>query len=47
MRWFSRLTSRYGVNTIGILVWKHLDGRHAIDDVTDIACERPKWFLLM
>jgi len=29
----------FGVNPIGVLIWKHLDGRHAIDDIADIVCE--------
>jgi len=30
----------FGVNPIGVLVWEHLDGRHTIDDIADIVCER-------
>ena len=30
----------FGVNPIGVLVWKHLDGHHAINDIAEIVCER-------
>ena len=30
----------FGINPIGVLVWKHLDGRHNLDDIADIVCER-------
>jgi SynChlorMet cassette protein ScmD len=30
----------YGVNPIGVLVWKHLDGHHHLDDIAEIVCER-------
>jgi len=26
----------FGVNPIGVLVWKHLDGRHSLDDIAEI-----------
>ena len=29
----------FGVNQIGVLVWKHLDGRHSLDDITEIVRE--------
>jgi len=30
----------FGVNPIGVLVWKNLDGRHSTDEIADIICER-------
>ncbi|MCX5829536.1 MAG: SynChlorMet cassette protein ScmD [Deltaproteobacteria bacterium] len=30
----------FGVNPIGVLVWKHLDGRHSIDDIAVIVFEK-------
>lgn len=32
----------FRINPIGVLVWKHLDGRHNIDDIAKIVCERAK-----
>ncbi len=29
----------FGVNPIGVLVWKQFDGLHSIDDIADIVCE--------
>jgi len=29
----------FGVNPIGVLVWKHLDGRHSLDDIAEIVRE--------
>ena len=29
----------FGVNQIGVLVWKHLDGRHSLDDIAEIVRE--------
>ena len=34
----------FGINAIGVLVWNHLDGRHNLDDLTEIVvanCESP------
>ncbi len=34
----------FGINSIGVLVWNHLDGRHNLDDLTEIVaanCESP------
>ncbi|MFA6411117.1 MAG: SynChlorMet cassette protein ScmD [Syntrophales bacterium] len=30
----------FGLNPIGVLIWKHLDGRHSIDDIADIVHKR-------
>jgi len=30
----------FGINLIGVLVWKNLDGRHSIDEIAKIVCER-------
>ncbi|HAJ27547.1 MAG TPA: SynChlorMet cassette protein ScmD [Syntrophus sp. (in: bacteria)] len=30
----------FGVNPIGVLVWKQLDGLHSIDDIADIVREK-------
>jgi len=32
--------SIYGLNPIGVIVWKHLDGLHTIDDIAHIVCEK-------
>ncbi len=26
----------YGLNPVGVLIWKHLDGRHDVDDLVGI-----------
>jgi SynChlorMet cassette protein ScmD len=30
----------FGLNPIGVLVWKHLDGRHSLDDIVKIVRQR-------
>jgi SynChlorMet cassette protein ScmD len=30
----------FGINPIGVLVWKHLDGLHSIDDIAEILFEK-------
>jgi SynChlorMet cassette protein ScmD len=30
----------FGVNPIGVLVWKHLDGLHSIDEIAEIVLEK-------
>jgi SynChlorMet cassette protein ScmD len=30
----------YAINPIGVLVWKHLDGRHDLADIAKIVCEK-------
>jgi SynChlorMet cassette protein ScmD len=30
----------FGINPIGVLVWKHLDGRHSLFDIAQIVYER-------
>jgi SynChlorMet cassette protein ScmD len=29
----------FGLNPIGVLVWKHLDGHHNLEDIAEIVCE--------
>jgi len=30
----------FGLNPIGVLIWKHFDGRHSIDDIADVIRKR-------
>ena len=32
----------YGVNPIGVIIWKCLDGKHSVQDIKRVVCERCK-----